>query len=449
MRIAYLTGEYPRVTDTFIQLEVAELRRLGAEVRPFSVRRPRNQQALSEMQKAEGDRTYYLLPANPLTLIAAHLRLLGNPKRYFSALTLAWKTRQPGLRGLLYQAIYFAEAGLLAMRLRQESIAHLHNHIGDSSGTVTMLASALSGIGYSFTLHGPGIFFEPNRWRIDEKISRAKFVCCISQFCRSQAMIFAPVEAWSKLQIVHCGVDPQSFELTSKRFLEQSAKLTTGPVAQSLQRLSAAINSGQRLLYVGRLAAAKGLPILLESVARLVENHPTVHLTVVGDGPDRAFLENQAVILGIAAHVDFVGYKSPEDVRRYLLATDVFVMSSFAEGVPVVLMEAMMAQRPVVATQIAGVSELVEEGISGFLVPPSDVASLSDRIDQLLSDERLREAFGRAGQQRVCEAFNIHREAKKLYALLAAATGEASLMDASSGEIAVADLPKSAVGLRN
>ena len=199
MRIAYLTGEYPRVTDTFIQLEVAELRRLGATVQPFSVRRPRHGEALSSEQKEERDRTHYLLPANPFHLLKAHINLLRRPKQYLLSLALAWKTRQLGIRGTLYQAIYFLEAGLLADLLHQQSITHLHNHIGDSSGTVTMLASALGNFGYSFTLHGPGIFFEPTRWRIDEKISRAKFVCCISQFCRSQAMIFAPVEVWPKL----------------------------------------------------------------------------------------------------------------------------------------------------------------------------------------------------------------------------------------------------------
>lgn len=448
MRIAYLTGEYPRVTDTFIQLEVVELRRLGAEVLPFSVRRPRSQQTLSAMQKAERDRTVYLLPANPLALLAAHVRLLRYPKRYFKAIALAWKTRQPGLRGMLYQAIYFLEAGLLAARLRKEEIAHLHNHIGDSSGTVTMLASALSGIGYSFTLHGPGIFFEPARWRIDEKISRASFVCCISQFCRSQAMIFAPLDAWHKLNIIHCGVDPQSFEQPSERFFEQSSDLIAGPVAQSMKRLSAAINSGQSLLYVGRLAAAKGLPILLESLSKLVLNHPTVHLTVVGDGPDRELLEHQASVLGITAHVDFVGYKPPADVKRYLLAADVFVMSSFAEGVPVVLMEAMIAGRPVVATQIAGISELVEEGVSGFLVPPSDIQALSDRLDKLLSNEQLREQFGKAGQQKVREAFNIHHEGQKLYALIAAATGEVPVAKASVANRPATDTSKSVVGAR-
>ena len=449
MRIAYLTGEYPRVTDTFIQLEVAALRRLGAEVQTFSVRRPRSVQALSPAQKAECDRTYYLLPPNVPALLFAQVKLLRRPKRYFSALALAWKTRQHGMRGTLYQFIYLLEAGLLVDRLHREKIAHLHNHIGDSSGTVTMLASALGKFSYSFTLHGPGIFFNPNRWRIDEKIKRAEFVCCISQFCRSQAMIFTPMAAWQKLQIVHCGVDPQSFESSSERFFEQSSELISGPVAQSMSRLATAISSGQSLLYVGRLAAAKGLPILLESLTRLKVNYPTVHLTVVGDGPDRDLLERQAAALGIAAHVDFVGYKPPTEVRRYLRAADVFVMSSFAEGVPVVLMEAMMAQRPVVATRIAGVSELVEEGVSGFLVPPSDAQQLGDRIAQLLGDDELRERFGNAGQRRVCEAFNIHREARKLYSLMAVATGEEPLADERLTDAGEARRAKSSVGMRN
>lgn len=426
MRIAYLTGEYPRVTDTFIQREVAELRRLGATVQPFSVRRPRDGQALSQAQKEERDRTFYLLPFSPLALLSAHLKSARRLGRYLSALALAWRTRQRGVRGTLYQLAYFLEAGLLAERLRKEKIMHLHNHIGDSSGTVTMLASALGGFGYSFTLHGPGIFFEPYRWRIDQKILRAKFVCCISQFCRSQAMIFAPMEAWSKLKIVRCGVDPQLFERSSKRGFEQSSEMLAGPAALSMSRLAVGVNSGQDLLFVGRLAAAKGLPVLLESLAQLRVSHPTIHLTVVGDGPDRSRLEQQVDALEIGRHVDFVGYKSPAAVRRYLRNADVFVMSSFAEGVPVVLMEAMVARLPVVATRIAGISELVEEGKSGFLVPPGDVGTLSDRISRLLANERLRDRFGIRGEQWVREAFNSRTEARKLYALIAEAVGEVS-----------------------
>ncbi|MEO1400902.1 MAG: glycosyltransferase [Cyanobacteria bacterium J06635_1] len=387
MRVAYLTGEYPRTTDTFIQREVSALRDRDVEVFTYAVRRPKNQPVLSEMQRLEAEGTQYLLPFSWLTLIWAHLYwLLTRPGRYVTAIALAWQTHQPGIRGTLYQLFYFLEAGLLAHDLQRRQIQHLHNHIGDSSGTVAMLASALGDFGYSFTLHGPGIFFEPMRWRLDEKIRRARFVCCISHFCRSQAMVFTPPENWSRLHIVHCGVDPSKIK----------------PIEHS--------GVGNRLLFVGRLAAAKGLPILFESLAVMRDQSVEMRLTVVGDGPDRQILEEQGRRLGILEQIDFVGYQSPATVQEYLLETDIFVMSSFAEGVPVVLMEAMAAGLPVVATSIAGVSELVENGISGYLVPPGDVETLSQRIATLSQDSRLRLRLGNAGRQKVELDFNLSTE---------------------------------------
>ncbi|MGB3296751.1 MAG: glycosyltransferase [Phormidesmis sp.] len=420
MHIAYVTGEYPRVTDTFIQREVAALRQYGSAdgtlVHTFSVRSPQAYDALSPDQKEESDRTSYLLPVKPIELIIAHwLLLIAQPQRYVRALALAWKTRQIGIRGILYQLIYFLEAGILAQRLRRLKVSHLHNHFGDSSGTVTMLAAALGDFSYSFTLHGPGIFFEPHRWRLDEKISRAKFVSCISYFCRSQAMIFAPLTAWPKLHIIHCGVDPQTF--AQKPSSEEAIEKSFSPL---------------QLLFVGRLAAAKGLPVLLQSLVVLKLKNLDVRLTVIGDGEDRAELESQVEALGLETCVNFVGYQSSDAVRGYLQAADVFVMSSFAEGVPVVLMEAMMAGVPVVATQVGGVSELVEEGVNGFLVPPSDVQTLTERIRCLLADGDLRRRLGAQGRLKVSEDFNIYSEAKKLYQLMISATPSAALLDPRS-----------------
>ncbi len=439
MRIAYLTGEYPRVTDTFIQREVAALRQHGAAdgttVHTFSVRSPQSTASLSNDQKAERDRTSYLLPAKPWELLLAHAQLLlAQPKSYFQALALAWKTRQLGVRGTLYQLIYFLEAGILAHRLHQQEISHLHNHFGDSSCTVAMLASALGRFSYSFTLHGPGIFFEPHRWRLDEKISRAKFVSCISYFCRSQTMIFAPLAAWPNLHIIHCGVDPQQFVAESEDSKNESSGLPAGGLAiessgKSVDSVDQSANG--HLLFVGRLAAAKGLPILLQSLAALKLTFPNIQLTVVGDGPDRAELESQAQDLGLTQQVSFVGYQSQASVRRYLQAADVFVMSSFAEGVPVVLMEAMMSGVPVVATQIAGVSELVEEGVNGFLVPPSDAQALSDRIQKLLADSDLRQRLGAQGRLKVSREFNIFHETKKLYQLMVPAASRAESLNES------------------
>lgn len=398
LHIAYLTGEYPRVTDTFIQREVAELRSAGAEVETFSVRRPVQSENVGLQQQAERERTYYILPCSARDLIGAHWRLLrGGVGRYFKALGLALRARPPGLKALLYQLFYFAEAGILAEKIHHLGVVHLHNHFANSSCSVAMLAAALGGFTFSFTIHGPAIFFEPMQWRLDEKLKRALFVSCISHFCRSQAMIWAPLDKWDRLHIVHCGVEPDKY------------------VPRTHQ------GRGRRLMFTGRLAAVKGVPILLQAVAQLCSRHDDLQLTVVGDGPIRADLEAMADRLGIADAVEFVGCQLPQQVSDRLAETDVFVLSSFAEGVPVVLMEAMAAGVPVVTTRIAGVAELVEDGTNGFLAPPGDLATLCERIEQLLDDDDLRSRFGREGQKKVVAQFDIKREAAWLSTIMTAA----------------------------
>ena len=395
MRIAYLTGEYPRVTDTFIQREVRTMRQMGADVHTFSIRRTGDNHMVGEEQKQERDRTFYILPAHPLNLLLTHVGLLlTSPRKYLQAIHLALSTSQPGLKGGLYQLFYFLEAGILAQQIKARKITHLHNHIAEASGTVAMLAATMQGFTYSFTLHGAGIFFKPYQWRLDEKIKRALFVCCISNFARSQGMIFASPEKWQRMHIVHCGIDPNLFK----------------PVTHK--------GEGKHLLFIGRLAPAKGLPILLESLVTLQKKYPNILLTVVGDGPERKQLEAETIQLGLSRNVNYVGAKSQTEVREYLQQTDIFVMSSFAEGLPVVLMEAMATGVPVVATQIAGISELVEHQVNGYLVPPGDSISLSDHIDILLNNPDIRALFGTNARKKVKGEFNIIYEVSWLYQVM-------------------------------
>ncbi|MFT7643355.1 MAG: colanic acid/amylovoran biosynthesis glycosyltransferase, partial [Pirellulaceae bacterium] len=366
-RIAYLTGQYPRATDTFIQREVAALRKRGVHVQTFSIRKPGNDHCVGKEQVEEGQRTIYVLPPKPIKLLADHAALFfKSPARYFTTLWLAMTIRSPGIKSIFFSLFYFIEAGVIAREMQRQKLVHVHNHFANSSCTVAMLVAKLGGVTYSFTTHGPAIFFEPKLWRIEEKIKRSLFVSCISHFCRSQVMIWTKLDQWNKLHIVHCGVDPSLFDIVTPR-PEQA-----------------------NLMYVGRLDIVKGLPILLRSVAKLKETQPHVQLKVVGDGPDRARLEQLSAELDIETNVNFVGFQSQAEVRQHLQDTDIFVMSSFAEGVPVVLMEAMAAGLPVVTTRIAGIGELVEDGVSGFLVPPSDIDSLTNRLDQLINDAALR-----------------------------------------------------------
>lgn len=396
--IAYLTGEYPRATDTFIQREVVALRALGLDVRTCSIRRTGAGHLVGPEQRAEAATTFHVLEAarNPLHLLGAHLRaLIAAPGRYGRALGLALRVAPPGLRGLVYHLIYFAEAGVLAEYLRREGVAHIHNHIATAACTVTMLTAEMTGIPYSFTIHGPGIFFEPMHWRIDEKVARARFVACISDFCRAQVMQFAARAHWDKLHVVHCGVEPA-------RYAQRQAG-----------------SSGQRLLFVGRLAAVKGVPVLFAALAQLRPAFPALHLLLIGDGPERPTIEADARALGLTDLVTFAGYQSQGAVAAALGASDILVLPSFAEGVPVVLMEAMAAGLPVVATPVGGISELVGPE-SGVLVPPADAEALAAALRSLLADADLRAGMGRAGRARVIVDFDSQTEAGRLARLFEA-----------------------------
>ena len=396
-RVLYFASEYPRATDTFIQREVAALRSLGVAVETVAGRRPGDEHIVGDEQRLERDRTDYILPAVFSELVGAHASLLiRSPKRYFKAMSLGRSTARPGARGHLFQMFYFAEAGILASRLRRGHFDHLHSHFGDVSTSIAMLAGALAGIPFSFTLHGPGVFFDALAWRLDEKIERASFVSCISWFCRSQAQLLSSESNAAKLHIVHCGVDPD-------RYVDRS--LESGAAADV------------KLAFVARLDHVKGLSVLLEAMAVVREDVPNIHLEVAGDGPAREQFSERAEALGLQDHVTFLGYVSQSEVAHLLARTDVYVLPSFAEGVPVGLMEAQASGLPVVATRVGGISELVEDEATGFLVAPGDVAGLAGRIAQLALDPDLRKRFGAAGRRRVIAEFSSSTEAQRLAVL--------------------------------
>jgi glycosyltransferase involved in cell wall biosynthesis len=199
------------------------------------------------------------------------------------------------------------------------------------------------------------------------------------------------------MHIVHCGVNPAQFNAVQHA------------------------GQGKRLLFVGRLANVKGVPVLLKALSAISKDRPELTLSIAGDGPDRAGLEAQAKQLGIAQNVKFLGYQSQSQVRELLQQTDVFVLPSFAEGVPVVLMEAMAAGVPVVTTRIAGVPELVDDGVSGILTPPGDEVALGSAIATLLDDPTRRATMGEAGREKVAAEFDINKEAAWLCEVMSGA----------------------------
>jgi glycosyltransferase involved in cell wall biosynthesis len=393
-RVAYLTGQYPEVSLTFILREVDALRAIGVDVLTCSIRQTRPEQHPGPAEKEAARTTFHVLKTarSPRKFFVAQAHFLRDPKRYFGALKHAWTTRPPGFKAAIYQLIFFIEAIVLAHHLKREKVEHLHNHFVFGAATVAMLVHDLTGIPYSFTLHGPADLFEPYRWRIDEKVAHAKFVSTISHYARSQTMFFSDPAHWDKIRIIHCGVSPDLYAAPRPP------------------------NDGElRMVFVGRISPVKGLRVLLSAMPDLIADIPNLRLVLVGDGPDRVKLEEIAKPLG--DHVTFTGYLSQTDVAATLQSADICVLPSFAEGVPVVLMEALASRIPAIATRVAGVSELVEDGQSGLLVAPGDVESLKAAIKTLAHDPELRARMGEIGRAKVIDNFDIQVEAARLATL--------------------------------
>ena len=393
--VAYLTSQYPTLSHTFILREVAAVRDTGIRVSTCSVRGGNGASALGYEERAERDATFYILSEarNLPSLIGALLRALGRPRRFLAAVALAWGTHRPGLRGVVWQAFYLVEAAILARHLQRIGADHLHCHFADSPCTVAMLTSELTGIPFSFTLHGPSDLVQPQSWHLKDKIRRARFVSCISHFARSQCMLHSEPRDWAKLRVVHCGVRPGLYG----------------------NRNASRPKSGTDLAFVGRLAPVKGLRVLIEALDAARARRPDLRLTIVGDGPDRAALEALSRPQGEA--IRFTGPLSQTEVADVLAATDVLVLPSFAEGVPVVLMEAMATGLPVIATRVAGVAELVDDGVSGLLVAPGDPEALRDAILDIAQDAGRRDMMGEAGRRAVEAGFDIEVEGRRIAAL--------------------------------
>ena len=397
-QIAYLTGQYPNAGTTFIQLEVEELRRLGFDVHTFAVRRPAPDQLVGASIAAEHARTQYLFDgAQSRWSGALFWALLTRPRRVVAAIRDVWTTTPRGLGARTKAIAYLLEACLLARELERRGIRHLHNHIGEASATVAMAASRLAGIGHSLTEHGSGIFFHPIAWGLGAKIARAEFTACISDFCRSQCMLFAPRESWERIRIVHACVQ--------REFL--AAEPT--PVPEQ-----------PRLLFVGRLTPAKGVPLLVEAVRRLEARGTRLELTLIGDGALRSEVARD--LAGLGERLRLLPWSPSEVTRAELARARCLVLPSLTEGLPVVLMEALAMRRPVIASQIAGIPELLGPGVGGWQVPAGSVDALEAAIREMLETPVAElERLAAAGAARVRAAHDPAVEIPKLAGLFDAA----------------------------
>jgi colanic acid/amylovoran biosynthesis glycosyltransferase len=401
VKIAYIVNTYPRASQTFIRREIQAMERQGFQIHRFAMRSDR--EALVEAaDKAEDARTEHVLEAGVWALLAAAFWGLRQRGTLASLrLALACGARGAGggdgTGGRLRHLVYWAEAAYVARRCKSMGIVHLHAHFGTNSTTVAMLARVLAGLRYSFTVHGPEEFDAPRAHSLADKVARSTFAVAISSFGRSQLYRWTDPGLWPRLKVIHCGIDPAAFP--------------DDPVPSP--------QGGPHLVAIGRMSGQKGLAMLIEAMALARKRHPTVHLTLVGDGPLRPALQAQVAEAGLTGHVTFAGWLDDAGVRAALARSQALVLSSFAEGLPVVVMEAMAAGRAVIGTAIAGMPELVITGETGWLVSAGDPIALAGAIHSLATTppDRLAE-MSDAARARVLARHDIDDEAARLAALI-------------------------------
>jgi colanic acid/amylovoran biosynthesis glycosyltransferase len=392
MRISYLINQYPKVSHTFIRREILALERQGFEIQRLALR-GWDEKLIDADDIAEQEKTFYVLKNGLASLLLSAIKaFLQVPMQFFCALWLAIKMGIRADRPLLLHFVYLLEACQVYLQTKHFNAQHLHAHFGTNPSEIAMLVNALSGLPYSFTVHGPEEFDRPQFLKLADKINRSKFVVTISSFGRSQMMRWVNHADWDKIKIVHCGLEKSFYNVPA-------IAMTPAP----------------RFVCVGRLCEQKGQLLLIEAAKNLHDLQLDFELILAGDGEMRAEIEALITRYQLQEKVKITGWISSAEVRNAILSSQVLVLPSFAEGLPVVIMEAMSLRRPVISTYIAGIPELLIHRENGWLCVAGDVYNLTETMREALTTPIAQlQKMGDAAYERVIARHNIDVEATKL-----------------------------------
>ena len=388
MRLAYLTTTYPEVSHTFIRREILEIERLGYEIERVAIREP-DSTLVDPDDIAEVEDTYYCLANLKHDLLPA---LAINPLRLLRALWMTFQMGRVSHRGMLVNFAYFIEALPLTKRLVDREVDHVHVHFGTNAAAVARLVKALGGPTFSMTIHGPAELDSAIGFALGAKIEESEFVIAITDYCGAQLRRWVHHGHWHKIRVVHCAI-------------EESLLDKATPVAPL----------SRTLVCVGRLSAQKGQLLLIDAVRRVIEDGGDMKLVLAGDGEMRPEIEERIKEYDLESHVEITGWIDGNEVARRLESCRTMILPSFAEGLPVVIMEAFAMQRPVLSTYIAGIPELVVPGENGWLVPAGSVEAIHTAIHEILdtpTEELIK--MGKAGAIAVRERHHLPTEVSRL-----------------------------------
>ncbi len=391
MKLGYLMNTYPVTSATFIRREIAALEAQGLAVRRFAVR-PWDHPLVDPDDLAEAERCTYLLAPGGARLAFGLLReLVANPRGVARAGHAVWALwRNAGQGALVRHLAYLLEA--VHLKSQASGLGHIHAHFSTNTAAVALLCARLGGPGFSFTAHGPDEFVDPGASSLALKLHEARFAVAISHFARTRLALAGGMAVWDKLHVIRCGVD-------------------VGTLAPAPPPAPDA-----PLVCVGRLCVQKSQTLLVEAMADLVRTHPHARLILIGDGDTRPQIEDAIARHGLTQAITLQGWADNAAVRTALQQSRALVLPSFAEGLPIVLMEAHAAGRPVITTYIAGIPELVDDA-TGWLVPSGDVPALVDALRACMdSDPATLAAMGAAGRARVGANHDLAQSAAALKA---------------------------------
>lgn len=401
LQVGYVMTHYPRNAQTFIAGEIDSVRREGVDVACFAMNRPDAAElAMPGGQQRVAGTTY--LKDGATGAVGAALRLaLRHPIGMARLVATAVASGGGSPTRVARRLAHLAQAAAVARDARTRGLRHLHAHFGLAPATIAWFASrmlALDGqrVGFSFTIHGFHDFADPAETRLDRKAPAADAVVCVSDFTRGQLFLQIPPAIWPRAEVIRCGID-----LAEWRFAPRARE--SGPPT---------------IVAIGRLSAEKGFSVLLDAMAALRDAGVAARLVLVGDGPERPALEAAIAAHRLGDRVTLAGELPPDAVRARLREADIFCLPSFSEGLPVSIMEAMAAGVPVVATWIAGIPELAENGVTALTVPPARADALADALQRLIEGPALAERLATAARARVEERHDQTTNGRAMAALL-------------------------------
>jgi len=383
LNVAYLINQYPKISHTFIRSEIQALESAGVSVTRIAIR-PGPEALITEEDLQEEKKTHYILRTGVLHLVSQFLILCIQKPLRTLALMKCYLQLTKNARGAFLKHMAYAIEAVEVVRLCETlGVSHLHSHFGTNGTTTALFSRILGGPQYSFTVHGPDEFDNPVRLSLGKKVEHATSVIAISQYGRSQLYRWCRYDDWSKIHIVHCTVAP--------KFLQRDTKSHTEP---------------GRLLSVGRICEQKGQLIIVQAVKKLVERGICIKLRLIGDGEMRAIIEHEIARLNLNAHIEILGWQGEDKIIQELDNAELFILPSFAEGLPVAIMEALAREVPVISTYVAGIPELVKSRKTGWLVHAGDPETLANCIaDALKASMPVKQKLGRIGKRQVIAEF--------------------------------------------